>query len=113
MSDAVTKETKTRRARRSKAKGRAGEKEFADLIGGKRVPLSGALGGEFTNDVVAPNSWRIEVKRRASAFATIYSWVEDQREKPDAVAFRADRKPWLVVMTVDKFNELLRKASDA
>jgi hypothetical protein len=72
--------------------------------------LSGALGGEFTNDVVAPNSWRIEVKRRASAFKTIYDWVLDTRESPDAVAFRADRMPWLVVMTVEKFNELLDAA---
>jgi hypothetical protein len=69
--------------------------------------LSGALGGEFTNDVVAPNGWRCEVKRRASAFKTIYAWVQDTREKPDAVAFRADRMPWLVVMHVEKFNELL------
>lgn len=94
---------------RSKRKGSAGEREFADLIGGKRVPLSGALGGEYSNDVTAPNGWSIEVKRRADGFKTIYDWVLDERENPDAVAFRADRKPWLIVMHVDKFIELMRK----
>lgn len=92
---------------RSKRKGSAGELEFAKLIGGKRVPLSGALGGEYSNDVIAPNGWRVEVKRRKDAMKTLYDWVLDEREKPDAVAFRADRKPWLVVMTVDKFIELI------
>jgi hypothetical protein len=95
---------------KSKRKGSAGEREFADLIGGKRVPLSGALGGEFSNDVVAPNGMKIEVKRRAGGFVTLYDWILDEREKPDAVAFRADRMPWIVAMTVEQFKRLVEAA---
>jgi hypothetical protein len=95
---------------KSKRKGSAGEREFADLIGGRRVPLSGALGGEYSNDVIAPNGWGIEIKRRATGFTTLYAWLLDEREKPDALAFRADRQPWVVAMTIDKFIEMLEAA---
>lgn len=85
----------------SRNKGKRGELEFAKLIGGKRVPLSGAQDG-FENDVIGLGmKW--EVKRRKDGFKTLYKWIEDEREKPDALAIRADRKPWLVVMTLDRF----------
>lgn len=92
-----------------KRKGYEGEREFASLIpGAKRVPLSGALGGEYSNDVTLPNGWAVEVKRRKEgAFKTLYGWIEDEREKPDVVAMRADRKQWIVCMTLPKFLELL------
>lgn len=77
------------------------------------MPLSGALGGEFSNDVTAPNGWSIEIKRRKDAFKTLYEWILDEREKPDAVAFRADRKPWIVAMTAEKFIELLEAAKQS
>lgn len=94
------------RGRRAKRKGYAGENEFAKLTGGKRVPLSGAMEG-YTNDVILPNDWQVEVKRRKEMMKTLYSWLEDEREKPDVVAFRADRKPWVVSMTLDKFMYLM------
>lgn len=95
--------------RKSKAKGYRGEKEFADLTGGKRVPLSGALNDEeFSNDVRLPNGWKAEVKRRKEMEKTLYSWILDEREKPDVVAFRGDHKPWVVCMTLDKFIALIR-----
>lgn len=89
--------------RSSKRKGSGGEREFAELTGGKRVPLSGAIGGEYSNDVKLPNGWQVEVKRRAEMEKTLYSWILDEREKPDCVAFRADRMPWIVAMTLEKF----------
>jgi hypothetical protein len=90
-------------------KGSRGEREFASLIpGAKRIPLSGAMDG-FTNDVELPNGWKAEVKRRKSGFKTLYDWVEDDREKPDIVALRTDRKPWIICMTLDKFMELINK----
>ena len=49
----------------SRDKGMRGEREFAELVGGRRVPLSGAQRG-FENDVVVPTSigdLRAEVKR--------------------------------------------------
>lgn len=94
------------RGRRSKRKGYVGENEFAKLTGGKRVPLSGAMEG-YANDVILPNNWHAEVKRRKEMMKTLYSWIENEREKPDVVAFRADRKPWIVSMTLDKFMYLM------
>ncbi|WP_077622022.1 hypothetical protein [Sediminibacillus massiliensis] len=89
----------------SRDKGQRREREFAELIGGRRIPLSGAQDG-FPNDVEGMGlQW--EVKAKKDGYKTIYDYVLDEREKPDAVALKADRKPWLVVMTLDKFKELM------
>lgn len=88
-------------------KGLRGEREFAKLTGGSRIPLSGAMAGEFGNDVKLPNGWKVEVKRREEMEKTLYSWILDEREKPDCVAFRADNKPWIVAMTLNKFMEVM------
>lgn len=92
--------------RKSKTKGSRRELEFAKLIDGKRTPLSGAVEG-FPNDVEGLGlSW--EVKARADGFKTLYKWIEDTRENPDALALKADRKQWLVVLTLEKFMELMK-----
>jgi hypothetical protein len=86
-----------------------GEREFAELVGGKRIPLSGAQAG-FENDVLIETpkgTLRAEVKRRKGGFTMLYGWLEDERERPDIVAFRADRKPWLVAMPLDVFLKLI------
>lgn len=91
--------------KKSRDKGQRREREFADLIGGQRIPLSGAQEG-YPNDVEGMGlQW--EVKAKANGYKTIYDYVLDEREKPDAVALKADRKPWLVCMTLDKFKELM------
>ena len=93
----------------SKLKGLRGEREFAELVGGRRVPLSGAQRG-YENDVVVPTSigdLRAEVKRRKGGFKVLYDWLEDERERPDIVAFRADRKPWIVAMPLETFLRLI------
>ena len=38
------------------------------------------------------------MKARKEGFKTLYNWLEDEREQPDALAIKVDRKPWLVVM---------------
>lgn len=86
-------------------KGARREREFADLTGGERVPLSGAM-GTYTNDVIA-YGLEFEVKGRKSGFKQLYDIVLEKREDPDAVALKVDRKPWLVVMELDKFKELM------
>ena len=87
--------------RKSRRKGQRREREFAKLIEGRRIPLSGSQEG-FENDVEGLGlKW--EVKARKDGFKTLYKWIEDERERPDALAIRADRKPWLVVMTLDRF----------
>ena len=87
--------------KRSKRKGSRRELEFAKLIGGKRIPLSGAVDG-YTNDVEGMGlKW--EVKARKDGFKQLYKWIEDEREQPDALALKADRKQWLVVLPLDTF----------
>ena len=97
--------------RASRNKGLRGEREFAELVGGRRVPLSGAQLG-FENDVLVPTpagELRAEVKRRKGGFSMLYGWLEDDRERPDMVAFRADRKGWLVCMPAKTFLRLIGK----
>lgn len=93
----------------SKRKGNRGELEFSKLVGGKKVPLSGAMRNEedFTNDVILPNGWETEVKRFKDGEKTLYGWILDPIERPDVVAFRADKKPWVVCMHLGNFNRLL------
>jgi len=42
----------------------------------------------------------------------LYGWLEDDRERPDIVAFRADRKPWIVAMPVETFLKLIGRDSE-
>ena len=67
-------------------------------MNGDRVPLSGAAGGDFAGDVqVLGLTW--EVKARGDGFHQLYAWLAAH----DALALRADRKPWLVVLPMDRF----------
>lgn len=90
-----------------KRKGSNGEREFARLIGGRRVPLSGSAGGPYAGDVEWPGVGRGEVKRRKSGFRQLYTWLEGR----DFLALRADRQEWLVVMRLEKVMELIGKGA--
>jgi hypothetical protein len=95
-----------------KGKGRKGEHEVARLLGGKRAPLSGAVGG--MGDVVIPLSgifgdWIVEVKRRkklggVSLQAALYQAEAGRsvgdRRKPMVVA-REDHGEWYVFCRAD------------
>ena len=93
-------------------KGARGEREVAELLGGKRIPLSGAMQG-YANDVELPNGLKVEVKRRASGFKQLYDWVYDEREKPDLVALRTDRRPWIIAMPLETFKKLMEDGGHA
>ncbi len=82
-------------------KGLRSEREFAKLIGGERVPLSGAAGGSYTGDVIA-HGLRYECKVRGDGFRQLYEWLGTN----DALAVKADRRPWLIVVTLEKWREL-------
>ncbi|PSL41720.1 hypothetical protein B0H94_11833 [Salsuginibacillus halophilus] len=95
----------------SKEKGSRRELEFAKLMGGTKTPLSGAVGGEYSNDVKALGlEW--EVKARKEGWKTLYDLLEDEREQPDALALKADRKDWLVVMKASDFKRLMEGRSN-
>src|SRR5690606_22612004 len=83
-------------------KGLAAEREFARLIGGKRVPLSGAQEG--WRGGVGGMGLTFEVKRRADGWRELYRWLDHA----DAVALRADRAPWLVVIPLETFRRMVQ-----
>lgn len=86
---------------RSRNKGLRRERELAHLVDGERVPLSGAAGGSYIGDVTA-FGLTFEVKARAAGFKLLYRWLENA----DALALKADREPWLVVIPLDLFKDL-------
>lgn len=95
----------------SKRKGSRIEREIvnkllAEGIPAKRVPLSGALGGEHSGDVVVARRFRSEVKarRNGEGFATLKRWLGD-----NALLFlREDRNEPVVAMPWPVFVLLLR-----
>jgi len=89
--------------KRSRDKGARAERDFAKRIGGRRVPLSGAMKG-YKGDVIGLGmTW--ECKKRKGGFKTLYKWLGEN----DALAIQADRKEWLVVIPLYKFEELIDK----
>ena len=100
---AAKRSTAAQQGRANRRKGVARERELAKALGGTRQPLSGALRGNLSNDVVLPDGLNIEVKSRAQGFRTIYGWVLDEVEKPDAVALKANNQPWLIVQTLENW----------
>jgi len=62
----------------------------------ERVPLSGSAGGSYTGDLTVPLLGRdhvVEVKVRATGFATLYAWLANR----DLLIIRADRRTPLVI----------------
>ena len=74
-----------------------------------RMPLSGALGGEWSGDL----KWLInniplkcQCKIKANGYKTDYAELADH----DVLFKRADHKPTLVVMEFAKFCQLIEKS---
>ena len=88
--------------RRSRAKGARTERSIVNAlkasgIAAVRVPLSGAVGGRFADDIVLPLMGRdlcIEVKARADGFRELYSWLAGR----DVLIVKADRREPLVIV---------------
>lgn len=87
-----------RRGKRAAHKGKRLEREFARLVEGHRVPLSGALDG-LPNDVVAKNAWRLESKGRGDEFGLLFRWLGEA----EVVALREPEgdEPWLFACRLD------------
>lgn len=87
-----------RGGRRPREKGIRAERELARMLGGQRVPLSGAAGGAFGGDIKALGlTWQAKVE--ATGFRRLYKWLEGH----DALGLKADRREWLVVMPLYTF----------
>ncbi len=109
--------------RAAKQKGRLGQNEIRDKIlevfpelepddvksttmgdGGEDIQLSPAARKKMPIT--------IEVKRRKSGMKTQYDWIEqaNRHGKGEPVLFfRADRKSWITMVSLDHYMELLRK----
>ena len=92
--------------RSSREKGMRAERQIVELfrqVGLKayRVPLSGISAG-FKSDVevrIGSQRLRFESKVRAKEFGLLYRWLTGS----DALVVKADRKPMLVVLPLEKF----------
>ncbi len=108
----------SKRGRRSKRKGYAGEKEVVELltkhgIEAERVPLSGALKSDkYSCDVALGNGKRIEVKRRKSGMRTIQKWLDEDKNS-NYIFFRedGDAEGWIVIMPYMEFVEIMSKGA--
>ena len=87
-----------------------------DLLGAgipaKRVPLSGALGGELAGDIWVPVQGQrrvFEAKKRAAGFKQIYDWLGTHF----GLFIGADRRETLVVLRLSDFAKLISDATPA
>jgi hypothetical protein len=103
--------------RASRDKGNRTERAIVRLLqdhglAGERVPLSGAARGRFGGDVSVPalgRDLRGEAKCRGNGFNRLYDWLEGR----DFLVIRADRKPLLVVVTLELAAEIVAMAERA
>jgi hypothetical protein len=76
-------------------------------IAAEKIPLSGAVGGSFSGDIAVPIRGvdrRLECKRRARAFGTLYGWMGDNY----ALVLRDNRTESLVLLRLKDFVDLAR-----
>jgi hypothetical protein len=99
--------------RASKQKGYRREREVVLALGdagldAKRMPLSGALGGDLRGDVMVEGT-RLEIKGRKEPPKVLEGWLDDN----DALVLIADRRPWRVYLPFDSFVEYLQLKKQA
>lgn len=109
-------------AKSSKAKGRTGQQEIRNKIletfeGLQEGDVLSTTMGESGEDIkLSPVARKllpisIEVKRRKNGMKAQYEWIEQARSHqpyPPVVFFRADRKPWLVIVELEHYMELVK-----
>lgn len=98
----------------AKAKGDRFERECVNFLNSagipaSRVPLSGSLGGEYSDDLrveVAGLRRNVECKSRKSGFGTLYGWLGSCY----ALFTKDDRCEPLVVMRLADWRVLVQEA---
>lgn len=109
-------------ARAAKAKGRGGQNEIRDKLLDifpefEPDDIKSTTMGDTGEDIqLSPAARRvlpisIEVKRRKGELKTVYGYMEQAARHgkgEPVVFFRSDRKPWIVMVGLDHYMELLR-----
>lgn len=95
----------------ARSKGRAGERQAATILGGKRAPLSGGIAG--TGDVLPGDlfgGFLVEVKRRArlphlltSSLAQAQASIAIGDPRRPLVLYREDRGRWMAALWAEDF----------
>lgn len=113
-------------SRSSKAKGRLGQNEIRDKLL-ETFPefepddIKGCIMGDNGEDIqFSPTARKklplsIEVKRRKSGLQTAYNYMEQassHNKGEPVVCYRSDRKPWIVMVGLDHYAQLLRSWND-
>ena len=112
--------------RAAKAKGRTGQNEIRDTILENFPDLepddvkSTTMGDTGEDIQLSPAARKklpitIEVKRRKSSLKTVYGYLEqasNHAKGEPVVFFRSDRMPWVVMIGMDHYMELLRNWKD-
>ena len=109
-------------SKQGKQKGRLGQQEIRDALLEAFPELepddvkSTVMGDTGADIQLSPAARKriplsIEVKRRKGELKTVYGFIEQasrhSAEEP-VVFFRSDRKPWVVMIGIDHYMELLR-----
>lgn len=96
----------------SRAKGAAGEREFANFLrsygyDARRGQQYNGLDGE---DVVSELPYHFEVKRveRLNIYDAMEQSVRDAKDKVPVVAHRKNRKGWLITMRAEDWIKLVK-----
>ena len=88
---------------RPRRKGIDAELAFAKAVGGKRVPLSGAVTG-YPGDVKALGlTWEVKQRKNAGGWKQLAEWLKGR----DALALKQPYHEWLVVIPLETFLNLL------
>ena len=112
--------------RAAKAKGRLGQNEIRDRILETFPELepddvkSTTMGDSGEDIQLSPAARKkipitIEVKRRKSALKTVYDYIEQAESHgkgEPVVCYRSDRKPWVVMVGLDHYMNLLKSWSN-
>lgn len=93
----------------SRTKGKRAEYQVRDRfqrlgLRAERVPLSGSS-RLLKGDVALSGGLKVEVKSRKDDFRRIYRWLKDS----DILVLKSDRKPYLVVMTFEALENLIKE----
>lgn len=98
----------------SREKGKRGEREVVNLLKAeghqaqRTAPLQAANGDSSGADVLLDDMYQIEVKRRKNGFKSLYDYLDGM----DFAFMRADRRKYIVAMSVETFLELYKKAKE-